>query len=196
MDETKQIKILEEKLKPIPALKGRYPKDIMKERKEIKARLNKVSEVREAKNGKLKEVRRMDLFLKEWLKNGGNATRAAEKIFNCKSLSVASAMGSAYLKRARTHGMIMLERKGITYEYLLEMAIQKAKESKDPHWWDRLMKIAGHERFVGEKEQANTTNVINVVQTEKSILDKYMTGDVDVVDYSDPLLEQSEKKEE
>ena len=47
----------------------------------------KILGVRETRTGKIVVTPKMDLFLEEFLKNGGNATQAALVVFKCTSLA-------------------------------------------------------------------------------------------------------------
>jgi hypothetical protein len=70
------------------------------------------------KKGKqmLVEKAKLDLFLEEYEKNGGNGTEAALKVFNTKSRINAANIASIYLKRAQGIGRYHMERKGIGFE--------------------------------------------------------------------------------
>lgn len=125
-------------------------------------------------DGSIQETKRIDLFLEEFMKNGGNGTEAAMKTFNCKNRIVAANIASHYLKKARAMSRVYMESKGYTWGKILMMIAKKSEESKTPEFLDRLLKILGYEDFLPSKEK--TSNVVNIIQTEKNILDKYMEG--------------------
>lgn len=87
-------------------------------------------------------------FLIEYLKNGGNGTAAAMKVFNCNSRESAQVIGSKYLRKSAPHVRAYLELKGFTYGRFIEIAVEKMNESKRTDWWDRLMIIGGYENFM------------------------------------------------
>lgn len=87
-------------------------------------------------------------FLIEYLKNGGNGTDAAMKVFKCKSRESAQALGSKYLRKSAPHVRAYLEQKGFTYGRFIEIAIEKMKESKKTDWWDRLMIMGNYHNFI------------------------------------------------
>ncbi len=93
---------------------------------------------------------RWEQFIIEYLKNGGNGTAAAMKVFNCKSRESAQALGSKYLKKSTPRVRAYLEQKGFTYGRFIEIAIEKMQKSKKTDWWDRLMAIGGYHNFISE----------------------------------------------
>ncbi len=117
----------------------------------------------------------MEHFLEEFIKNGGNATQAALAVFNCSTIQSASALGHAYLKKAKGLGLIYLEKRGYGYGRMLDVAIKKMEESKTPDWWDRLMKVAGYEDFM--TKGGGTSNVVNVIQAHKQYASDYIEGE-------------------
>src|SRR5258708_20873848 len=87
-------------------------------------------------------------FLIEYLKNGGNSTAAAMKVFNCKSRESAQALGSKYLKKSAPFVRAYFDQKVFTYGRFIQIAIENIKVSKKTAWWDRLMVIGGYENFI------------------------------------------------
>lgn len=120
--------------------------------------------VRENKNGDVVLTRKVDLFLEEFLRNGGNATEAAMTQFGLTNRSSAAVIGGRYLKQARGLARVYLEKKGATYGKLLDIAIEKATTSKNTEWWDRLMKLAGYEDFMSKGGGVN----VNILTAENS----------------------------
>jgi len=123
--------------------------------------------VKQKRNGDLKQVNKLDVFLKEFLENGGNATMAVMSAFGVKNKASASVIGSRYLKQARGTARLMLEEKGATYGKLLELAWEKAQAAKNPEWFDRVMKIAGYEDFMS-KNKGNVNVNILTAQNDKN----------------------------
>ena len=157
--------------------KGRPPEAIMKD-----IRAKKVAFFKSKKKGKeiVKMVSKLDLFLEEFIRNGGNATEAAWKIYNCKNRSVASVIGRDQLIKAKDVGRIYLESEGYSYGRLLKLAADKIETSKDPAWWDRLMKIAGYEDFMskGKSSSGPSTTIVNVIgQAQKDLASEYIEGE-------------------
>ncbi len=155
--------------------KGRPPAAVMKNIRE-----KKLAFYKSKKKGKeiIKAVSKLDLFLEEFIRNGGNATEAAWKVYNCKNRAVAASMGREQLQRARDVGRIFLEAEGASYGKLLKMALEKIPDSKNPDWWDRLMKIAGYEDFITKGKAAAAPTVINVIgQTQRELASEYIEGE-------------------
>lgn len=150
--------------------KGRYPKAVAETVKQTKMA------IKEKKDGTLVQTDKLDLFLAELLKNGGNATAAAMVVFNCKSRATASVIGTNYLAKARQLGRVVMEEKGYHYGKMLEVAAKKMEESKTPEWWDRLMKIGGYEDFMAKTGPAPTT--VNIMAVQKDLMDEYVDGEV------------------
>lgn len=131
--------------------------------------------LRQDKNGAIVQQRKLDAFFDEFLRNGGNATDAAAKIFNVSSRASASTIGSVYLKKCKSLGRVYLEQHGYTFGRALTTIARKAEESRLPDWMDRYMGIAGYDNPGASSKafQGPTTN-INIVQAEKEIFKKYM----------------------
>ena len=130
------------------------------------------------KKDSLKKIEKVDLFIEEWLKNDGNATEAALKVFNCKSRSVAASIGTEYLKKARGLVRVSMEKEGYTYGKMIRIAGLKMEKSKGPEWWDRLMKLGGYEDFMTKKEPSVSVNILNA---QKDVLRGYIQ-DIEVLD--------------
>jgi len=120
--------------------------------------------VREGRTGKIVQVEKVDVFLKEFLKNGGNATQAVTDAFGITNRASASVIASRYLKEAKATARLFLEKKGATYGRLLEIALEKATNSKNTQWWDRLMKIAGYEDFMSKASPGGVN--VNILTAE------------------------------
>lgn len=147
----------------------------------IKAGFKKIREkriVHQIKQNKLKKLEKLDSFIEEWLKNDGNATEAAMKVFKCKSRAVAASVGSEYLKKAKPIVRMILEKEGYTYGKMIRTAGRKMEQSKTPEWWDRLMKIAGYEDFMAKK---STGVSVNILATQRDVLKGYVQ-EVEVID--------------
>jgi hypothetical protein len=134
------------------------------------------------KKGKsvLVEKKRLDLFLEEYEKNGGNGTEAALKVFNTKSRINAATLAQQYLKRASALGRFHLEEKGYGYKKLIDMAIDRMEKEKSPDFvalFDRLMKIGDFADFIS-KQQPVAKTTINVNGVQKNLFDEYVEGEV------------------
>ena len=124
---------------------------------------------------------KLDLFLEEYERNGGNGTEAALKVFNTTSKVNAANIAVTYLKRARSLGRFHLEKKGYTYEKLVEMAANRMKNAGEKSadfvaLFDRLMKIGGYEDFL-TKQGVNKTTV-SVLEVQKGLIDEFVEGEV------------------
>lgn len=189
-DSTLQIATISEENAPKPvaeiteevakSFKGRIPTGMRdqvvafnKQQKIAALKAKRLSAVRQKKNGDIVQREKLDLFLQEFLKNGGNATQAAASVFNVSSMSSAATLGSYYLKRAKLLGRIYLERKGYGYGRMLDIAMKKAEESRLPDWWDRVMKVTDYGDFMAGSAGKNQPSVVNIVQTEKELFQKY-----------------------
>lgn len=189
-EENKDVVVTEEMAAKY-ASGGGIPKAIRKQVVEIN-RQKKLQAVKKTDKG-IQQKKKIDLFIEEFLRNGGNATRAALVVFNCSSIESAGAMGSHYLKRAKALKRIYLEKKGYGLGKLLEVATKKMEESKSPEWWDRIMKLTDYENFI-DKQQAAPVSV-NVFQAHKSFVSDYIEDAEEVkdeinIDQLEPEIEE------
>lgn len=159
--------------------RGRVPKSISKEVVELNRA--KRATLRKDGRGNVAEVPRLNLFMEEFLKNGGNGTEAALKVFNAKSRASASATASYYLKKAKELGRFYLDNRGVGYGRLLDIAVEKTEKSKTPEWWDRLMKIGGYEDFFA-KPGGSTSVSVNILQSQKRQMDEFGFSEGEIVE--------------
>lgn len=121
----------------------------------------------------------MDLFLEEYERNGGNRTEAAMKVFNCTSRASAAQTGSVYLRKAQDLGAILMEKKGLSLENLIEKASVRMDNPKSQDFvalFDRFMKMGGYHDFL--TKQGVTKSTISVMGVQKSLLDEYVEGEI------------------
>jgi hypothetical protein len=144
-----------------------------------KNRTKKLQRVEKVKEDVLAQRTSTDLFLEEFLRNGGNATKAAQAVFNVSSIESAAAMGSQYLKKARSLARVYLDSKGYGYGKMLDTAIKKMEVSEEPAWFDRLMKLAGYEDFLSKGGGA--PGVVNIIQTQKTLQEEFGFTEGEVV---------------
>jgi len=137
----------------------------------------KAVEKRKTKELKLREFKKVDLFLEEYLKNGGNATEAAMIVFNPSTRASAAVMGSRMLKQAKEVGRIYLESKNVGYGKLLDVAVQNMEKSKNTDWWDRLMAIAGHNNPVKDEKNQINPGIVQIIGGQQKMLEKYVLDD-------------------
>lgn len=116
---------------------------------------------------------KLEAFLEEFMKNGGNATQAALVVFKPSSIESAANLGSYYMKKAKTMTAVYLEKKGYGYGKMLDIATEKMIDHKTPEWWDRLMKMAGYEDFFTKKDKAGPGTTINVFNLQKKMQNEY-----------------------
>lgn len=129
-----------------------------------------------AKKGQIMVSLKMDLFLEEFLKNGGNATQAALAVFNCTSIMSAANMGNDYLKKAKSLARVYMEKQGFGYGKMLDVATQKMMQADKPEWWDRLMKLTNYADFITVNKKASPA-VVNVIQSHKDLVSSYIEGE-------------------
>ena len=175
--EEKQVEVTDELVEQF-SKGGGIPRAI---RKQVvaKNKEKKMSTVRQNKNDDIVQTTRTDLFLKEFLANGGNATQAAMKVFNVSSVESAAAMGSQYLKRSKQLARVYLENKGYGFGKFLDVAVRKMEASDEPAFFDRLMKLAGYEDFMSKGGGA--PGVVNIISTQKSLQDEFGFTEGEVV---------------
>lgn len=186
MEEVLQKQIEETPKKVVRGKRGPYKK---KKKKPIK----KANPLRVNKSGEIVQTAKADLFLEEFLKNGGNATQAALKVFNCTSMSSAGALGYTYLKKAKASARLYMEKKGYSYGRLLDTALEKMETSKTPDWWDRLMKLSDYEDFLSKK--SSTPIAVNFFQAHKDYSSEYIEGepeDAEIIKEEDENLKNED----
>jgi len=156
--------------------RGRPPAAVMKDIRE-----KKVAFYKSKKKNKeiIKMTSKLDLFLEEFVRNGGNATEAAWTIYNCKNRMTAATIGRDQLIKAKDIGRIYLEKEGYSYGKLLKLAADKIELSKDPAWWDRMMKIAGYDDFISKGNKTGPAPmIVNVIgQAQKEMASEYIEGE-------------------
>lgn len=193
---TKELEKLE---KDFP--KGGAPKAVRKQLSEFKKEKvkskagRKRKELMKTRTGAIKKVSKTELFTEEFLRNGGNATQAALVVFNCKNVASAASIGGQYLKKAKQLGRIYLETQGYGYGKMLSVAADKMEESKNPEWWDRLMKISGYEDFISpiQKAKAGGPIAVNVFNAHKAMASEYVIdGEVETIQDLEPTEEENE----
>ena len=155
----------------------------------VRAEVNKRNLVERNKKGALIKSQKLDVFLEEFLKNGGNATQAALAVGNYSSLSSAASAGHNYLQQAKGLARIYLEKKGYSYGKLLDKAAKKMEDSKTTEWWDRLMKLADYHDFIS-KDKGPSTAIVNVIQSHKDLTSSYIEGEMEEVE----PIEENENK--
>lgn len=160
--------------------KGRLPRGV---RDEIVAhnRQKKLA-LKQNKDGTALQIPKTDLFFEEFLKNGGNATEAAMTVFGCPTREAAASLGHYYWKKLRLLGRVYLEQRGFSYGKILEVMAGKAIEARDPDWMDRLLRMLGYHDFMTKNAPTQT---VNIIQTEKEIINKYIDGEIEDVTPSD-----------
>ena len=93
---------------------------------------------------------RQAMFAKEYLKNGGDATKAAAKVFNTKKRTSISAMGWRYLHDPNVQRVLLetAQKLGITDEGIM-LPVAKALQAKDKEGNDDLdTQLKGHDRMM------------------------------------------------
>jgi hypothetical protein len=136
---------------------------------------------RKNSKGKIVEVDKVEFFIEEFFKNGGNATKAALAINPEMKLSSAASKGVYFLNKAKERGLVrtLLERKGYDFGRMLDVAVEKMEKSKKPDWWDRVMKMADYEDFTSTGKSALSGNVaVNIFNAHRELTNEYVEGEV------------------
>jgi hypothetical protein len=163
------------------ANKGRYP---VAKAKKLVATLHKEKKDKHAlevlrKEKGMEEITRhkVDMWLGEYMTNGGNGTKAAMAVFGIESRTTASALATRLVKEVPNIYGEFLAEKGFGLQKLMQIAMDKAEEDGDPRWWDRLMKLTGHMDIFAKEKPKEQTNVVNIIQAEQGILARYKVND-------------------
>ncbi len=177
-----ELEKLAEEYRGYPNKKGRPPKAIAKQIAAINKQKTvvKVKEKDGKKSYSVAKPDKLEAFIEEFIKNGGNATQAALVVTGATTTSSASVIGSRYLKEAKMLGRIMLEKRGFHYGKMIDVATEKMMTSKTPEWWDRLMKIADYDNPIAEKKA--TPPVVNIVGTMRNDAQNFGFEEADVVE--------------
>jgi len=190
-DEMMPIKKLT--VEDVPKYKGRYPEALVPQLKALKEEINApikaeraearkkeaaANQLLKIKKNRIVIEQRLDAFLKEFVKNGGNGTQAVLTISPNVAYGSAVAMAGAYMKELRALGRVYMEKRGHSYGKLLDIAMDKAAQSKTPEWWDRLMKIADYEDFL-TKDKKTGPQVVNIIQSHRDLTSTYIEGEVE-----------------
>lgn len=130
-------------------------------------------------HGKIKTVPFVEVFASEYLRNGGNATRAYIRFNPNATLTAASAAGSYWLAQAKKMGLYrqVVERSGYTFPKMINHALEKMGTSNKPDWWDRVMKLSGYEDFTPSGNQSVTVNT-NVFEAHRGMKEEYVEGEI------------------
>lgn len=161
--------------------KGRYPQakaakivaTLHKEKKDKHA----LEVLRKEKGMEAITRQKVDMFLSEYMTNGGNGTKAVMAVFGIESRTTASALATRLIKEVPNIYGEFLAEKGMGLQKLLEIAMEKAMTDDDPRWWDRLMKLTGHMDIFAKEKPKENTNVVNIIQAEQGILARYKVND-------------------
>jgi hypothetical protein len=129
--------------------------------------------------GDVKEAMVLELFVREYLSNGGNATLAARRLFPEQTLMSAVTTAGHLMTEARRAGLFrtMIEKKGYSLDQLIEVAIEKMHDGAKPDWWDRLMRMSGYEDFTAGGRTAVTVNT-NIFEAHRGLKSTYVEAEV------------------
>jgi hypothetical protein len=123
-------------------------------------------------------------FMDAFYRNGGNATEAALDVFECSTRASAAQVGRQYLDKAQKRGLVasFMENNGIGYNDLIQHAYKMMQNSKNPGWWDRMMKEAGYAKSSDDSKKVGPSKVeVNVFKAHRSISDDYIQ-EAEVID--------------
>jgi hypothetical protein len=177
---TEEVTLTPEEAEMWLTKKGSIPKAIRKQVAVLRRKKRMADRHVEVTPKGIVQRPRMELFLSEFINNGGNATQAALSVFNCSTIESAAVMGHKYLKQARGLSRVYLEKKGYTYGKMLDIATQKLEASKTPEWWDRLMKMADYADFMTKKD--SRPSVVNIVAAQRNLQKEFGFMDGEIVE--------------
>ena len=126
----------------------------------------------------------LDKFLVELTVNGGDATKAAMKVFNYAEDREwqAAVVGSKLLQELGPRKdeilRMKLEQETGGVDWMVKELKKKIEKSSKTEWWDRGMKIAGYGDFA--KKDSNVTISIN--QTHRDYANEYIEGEIEEVE--------------
>lgn len=150
--------------------------------------------VRVNRSGIVEKESKTEAFMKAFIKNGGNATRAALEIGEYPTAVSAAQAGSYFLAKAKKLGLFRatIEKKGYHLGKLVDIALEKMEESDKPGWWDRIMKMSDYEDFTsaGKGNQPNVQVTTNIFGAHRKLSEEYIEGEV--VDESEELPAEDE----
>ncbi len=124
-------------------------------------------------------------FMREFLKNGGSATKAAISVGNYKNIQSASSSGAYFLKKAKALGLfrVAIEKRGYDLGKMVDVALAKMEGSQKPEWWDRIMKMADYEDFLpGRSGQPNVQVTTNIFAAHRKLAGEYVEGQENIID--------------
>ena len=150
-----------------PLEEGVTPTESTQQTKEVKKRLKQ--ELQAYKDKQL---------LDEFIKNGGNATEAAMKVWRITNRATAGARASEAMKRMGLMARLYMEARGYHYGKMLDVAIDKMEESKTPEWFDRLMRIAGYADFMSSGKGQGPQQNVNIINLQKDLASEYVEGEI------------------
>jgi hypothetical protein len=182
IDAKKELKQIKKKF-GVDNHMGRYPTQVAVAIRKAKTKIKKVTE-----KTKL-DIRkgRVEAFMAEMIKNGGDPTAAAKVVFGCTSHGQASNLGYNMMKEAKVIGRSLLASKGVTYGKLLDIAIDKAYTSKKVDWFDRLMKIGEFHDFMPRNQSQGPSVAVNIIGNAKD--------DAKAFGFSEDVIEGEEVKD-
>lgn len=172
----KELKQMKKKF-GVSELGGRYPVVVAKAIKKAK---NKIVKTKAQITLDIKK-QRVEAFMAEMIKNGGDPTEAAKTAFGCTNYKQAWDLGDVMMKQAKTLGRALLASKGVTYGKLLDIMIDRAYTSKKVDWMDRLMKIGEFHDFMPRNQNQGPAVNINIGANTKDDAKAFGFGD-DVID--------------
>lgn len=122
--------------------------------------------------------KKLEIFLKALIENGGNITEAALISNPGVKRHSASVIGSRYMIKGKDFIRTLLEAKGLTYGKMLDVAEKKMMVAKDPNWWDRMMKLGGYADFMPLKRKNESPSILNIIQTQEKLIAQYVEGGI------------------
>lgn len=122
--------------------------------------------------------KKLEIFINAFIENGGNATEAALVAHPNANRTSAATIGGRYLRENKDLVRTLMEKRGLTYGKMLDVAEKKMAMAKDPAWWDRFMKLGGYADFIPGKEKTQAPGIVNIIQTQKKLVSEYVEGEI------------------
>mgnify|MGYP001561307769 CR=1 FL=1 len=156
---------------------GRRPVKVMKT---IKKAEKKVKTLQKKIQVDIRKTR-VETFLAEFIRNGGDPTEAANKAFGPLTHTQAARLGYQMMQESKIFGRALLASKGITYGKLVDIMIDRAYTSKKTDWMDRLLKIGNFHDFL-PRNQAQGPAVINIIGDTKDDAKEFGFGGGEIIE--------------
>lgn len=151
------------------------------EKRYVKRKLSEEDELFKGINDESRMVvkQRVNAFMEAFLKNNGNATKAAMEAFGILNKAVAAEIGSYYWRKCRELSRVFLEEQGVTIGDFINTIATRAKVESDPEYIRMLARLLGIADVVAPETKGNQQNVnVNILQEHRKVQDEFGFGNV------------------